>query len=369
VSALRTVELTDPTAPAAPGPIEALSDRLVGPYLKDPRDVVFTRLAARMFTQLLPLTVAMYLAPTWLTALLGIPYVAYLFLRFGGPTVLGLHAVTHRPLFIKPHDRYKAVITHVLPLFVGMPPFAYRAHHVLMHHAMENAEDDLTSTAAYQRDKLLHFAHYWLRFAVFGYWHMRSWLIRRGQAHLLWGILLGDLAVYAVALGLLWLDPVAALFTFWIPYAMLRFFLMAGNWTEHAFVDVEAPGDRYRNSTNLLNTPYNHRSYNAGYHLLHHVLPGLHWADTVPTFDKRLPQLVERGAITFDGVRNNQQIWWKLMSGDYGFLADRLVDWDGRWADRDARIAFLKGRVQQTVGTRKGLIERRERPEPVRKPA
>jgi fatty acid desaturase len=189
---------------------------------------------------------------------------------------------------------------------------------------------------------------------------MASWLIRNGQSKHVRPMLLGDTVVYIAMGALTWMHPPAAIVVFWLPYSMLRFFMMAGNWTEHAFVDIEAPGDKYRNSTNLLNTPYNHRAYNAGYHLIHHIVPGLHWAETVPYFKKHLPMLIERDGIMFDGIRNNQVIFWKLMAHDYGFLADHLLDPANRRPTRDEKIAFLKDRVRLTVGSRKGLVERRE---------
>lgn len=356
-----SLDITDPTTPAEPSAFERWVDARATPYLVDKRDVVFTRLVANIVTQLMPLTLLMFLVPTVWALALAVPYVAYLFIRFGGPVVLGLHAVTHRPLFKKRYRRLDVLMTHVVPVFFGLPPFAYRSHHVRMHHTEENSEDDLSGTGAYQRDNIWHFLHYWARFTFFGYWHLASWLIRGGKGELARNMLLGDLAIYALMGVLTFLNPVATAIVFWIPFAMLRFFLMAGNWTEHAFVDVDNPTDAYSNSTNLLNTPYNHRAYNAGYHMIHHVVPGLHWADTVPYFRKNLDMLVAHDAILFDGIRNNQQIWWRLMRHDYGYLADHLLDLDGRRPTREAKIAFLQSRVKPTVGVRKGLVERRER--------
>ena len=356
-----TLNITDPVGPPPPTRFEAWSDGWATPYLVDPRDVVFTRLMARGITQLLPFTVALYFLPTAWVIALAVPYLAYLFIRFGGPVILGLHAITHRPLFKRPYRRWTKLFTHVMPTFMGLPAFAYHSHHVRMHHTMENSEDDLSSTAAYRRDSFPDFLHYWARFTFLGYFHLSSWLIRGDKRELVAPIILGDLAIYLLMGVLTWIHPAATIVAFWIPFTMLRFFLMAGNWTEHAFVDVDAPANPWRNSTNLMNTPYNHRAYNAGYHLIHHLVPGIHWADTVAAFEKRLPQLTENDSIVFDGIRNNQQIWWRLMRGDYGYLADHLVDLGDRRPSREEKIAFLKERTQRTVGTRKGLFERRER--------
>lgn len=352
--------VTDPCAPPPPDWLQARFDRLVLPYLVDPRDVVYTRLLLAVATRVLPFTVLMFLVPTWAVALLAVPYVAWVFAGFGGPIMLALHGVAHRPLFRRELRALDRLWTHGMPLLVGLPPFAYRAHHVLMHHSENNGADDLSGTASYERDNLRHFFHYWLRFAVFGYWHMGSWLRRRDRWALFGPLVAGDLLVLAAGVGLAWLNPAATAVVFVIPFLMMRFFMMAGTWTEHAFVDVSAPTNAWRNSTCLLNTRYNHRSFNAGYHLIHHLKPGLHWADTVGYFGEQVDRLTAEDAIVFDGVTNNQQIWWRLMRHDYGFLADRLVDLGGRRPTREAKIAFLKSRVRQTVGPRKGLWERCE---------
>jgi hypothetical protein len=48
------------------------------------------------------------------------------------------------------------------------------------------------------------------------------------------------------------------------------------------------------------------------------------------------------------------------MTGDYHFLAERMVDPMNRRPSIEERIAFLKSRVKRTRGTRKGLLEFRE---------
>ncbi len=352
--------ITDPLGPAPANAFDRITDRIVLPYLVDERDVIYTRHMARMLTQLLPLSVAMFFLPTWLAAALGVPYIAYALARFGGRTVLGLHQVTHRPLFTKRYRYLDRIMTYVLPPFIGVTPFAYKPHHVMMHHVEGNSEHDLSGTGEYQRDNIWHFLHYWARFTFFGYWHMTSWLIRRDKTEIAVRLLIGEAVIFALYAALLFVAPVPTFFVLIVPFCMMRFFLMAGNWTEHAFVDVDEPANDWRNSTCLLNTPYNHKCYNAGYHLVHHRVMGLHWADTVPWFRKNLQKFVDNDSIIFDGIQNNQKIWFKLMTGDYDYLARHLVDIGGRRPTHEAKVAFLKHRVQRTCGVRKGLVERRE---------
>jgi hypothetical protein len=350
------VAITDPRAPRDPSAYEAFLDRLALPYLKDPRDVVFTRLAGRIVARVWPFALLLYVLPYWAVGLLAIPYIAHLFASFGGPMVLMLHCVTHRPIFkrAKFMDKF---ITHVLPPFFGMTPGAYHSHHVLMHHVENCSEDDVSGTAFYQRDNPLHFLHYWARFTFLGYYHMTSWLWRRGKTKALRSMILVELLAFGTIGALLWLNPAATTVVFVIPWMMLRYFLMAGNWTEHAFIDVADPTNDWKNSTCLVNTRYNHNCFNSGYHLMHHRSPGLHWSENVDFFKKNLDKLTAEDSIVFNGVVNNQQIWWKLMMKDYGFLADHLVDLGNRRPTREAKIAFLKERVQKPTGPWKGLFE------------
>jgi hypothetical protein len=352
--------LTDPRAPAPARGLDHLSDRLFLPLLADPRDVVFTRTAFDVAVFVLPFTLALFLLPTpWLAAL-GPLYLAHLFVNYAARIILMLHAVTHRPVFVRRFRWADVVFTHAMPAVVGLPPFAYNLHHRLMHHRENVSESDLSGTAEYQRDNLLHFLHYLVRFAVTGYMHLSSWGVRRGLRNEVTAMLVRSALGYTAMLTLTWFFPLPMLICAWIPYVLLRFFLMAGNWSEHAFVEVDAPTDSWRNSVCLLNTGFNHRAYNAGYHLVHHIVPSLHWADHPAWLEANRAEIAQHDVLMFDGVSSNQQVWWKLMAGDYRFLAERMVDPLGRRPSIEERIAFLKRRVQRRRGTMKGLVERRE---------
>lgn len=351
--------ITDPTEPSKPNFWERAVDHWAQPKLMHKKDLAFPRLLARFITQVLPLAVALYLVPPAWAWALSVPYAAYILARFAGPVILGLHAVTHRPLFKKRYRWIDRIFTHVMPPFWGLPPFAYKAHHVMMHHSENNGDDDLSGTAEYRRDSPLHFVHYWWRFFAFGYLHMISWMVRRERKGS-WLVIVGDTLVVAAVVGLAFWNLAATFAVFILPFVSMRFLLMSGNWTEHAFVDVDAPTNSYRNSTCLLNTPYNHMCYNAGYHAIHHIAAGRHWSDMPRLLEKYLPKFIEEDTILFYGVNDQHVIWWKLMVGDYDYLAERLLDLGGRRPTHEEKVAFLKARVQTQRGTMKGLLERRE---------
>ena len=160
----------------------------------------------------------------------------------------------------------------------------------------------------------------------------------------------GEIAHLLLIAAGLWFAPVAATITMVLPYALTRFFLMAGNWAQHAFVNEAAIDDGVRNATILVNASHNHRCFNDGYHALHHQHPGLHWGDMSARFQQDWRSYADRGVLVFTGVPNNQVVWWHLMRKDYAFLARHLVDLGGAPSSQEQRVALLRQRVRFQPG-------------------
>ena len=84
-----------------------------------------------------------------------------------------MHYSTHRRLF-KPGSFAGETLNELniclyAPMF-GIPCNTYRLHHIVMHHVDNNEwNKDLSATEAYQRDNVLHWVCYWVRFMV-GSW-------------------------------------------------------------------------------------------------------------------------------------------------------------------------------------------------------
>lgn len=345
---------TDPrwTPPAGTSAVA----RAVLPLLRDERDLVFVRVAAAATLALFPLAAGLYVAPTWLTLALAPAYLWVVFGAFGGRYILMLHAVCHRALFRREFASLERWIPWVLGPLFGCSPTSFYAHHVGMHHPENNLEHDLSSTLPYRRDRFVHFLHYWARFFFFGYLHIPRYFGVRRRPKLYWSLVLGEWAWFGLVGVSALVDWAATLVVLVVPFLLIRWFMMCGNFAQHAFVDVDDAGNPYRNSTCLTNTPYNHKCYNDGYHIVHHVKPTMHFLDMAEWYDRNRDEFARQDAIVFDGVRNNQQIWFCLMTGNYGYLADRMVDFRGR--SREERITFLKARVQRQRGRIRGFLER-----------
>jgi Fatty acid desaturase/Fatty acid hydroxylase superfamily len=331
--------LHDP-CPAGDAPRNALERMTLG-WLNDPRDLAFVRLTARALALLVPSAVLLCLAPWWLATLLTLPYWWLLFARFGGPVMLMVHAAHHRAGFTARGRWLERLILHGLPLLYGLQPGAYPAQHVLMHHAEGNGAADLSSTLPYRRDDWRDFLRYWWRFMTIDNIGLARYLRARRRRRALNAYLAGSAAFALGAAALFAVTPAGAIAVVIGPYFLIRFFLMAGNWAQHAF---DVPGDRAA-GTILINASHNARCFNDGYHALHHRRPGLHWAEMAAQFRTDWRHYAGARVLIFNGVPNNQVVWWRLMRRDHEWLARHLADTGWLPASIDERVALLKRRL------------------------
>lgn len=300
-----------------------MREQLYRTLLKDPRDAVFLQLMLKV-SVLLPIAGALYAAQGSWRWLLGALYCA-LMLHWFGPFILMGHQMVHLPGTFRPKYRWLSAYRECVlgPLF-GLTPFTYAGHHIGMHHPENNLRDDLSSTLRYQRDSFVHFLSYWGLFFTLGaprlFWYLRN----TKKFKLLWRSVLGEVFYFA-ALGVLaWWKPFATIVVFVIPLAAARFLMLAGNWAQHAFIDPKDPSDPLLNSITCIDTRYNDRCFNDGYHALHHVKPAMHWRDLPGAFAATRETYSARGAVVVRGL-DHFQVWLFLMLKQHRRLAAHLV--------------------------------------------
>jgi hypothetical protein len=303
-------------------------------YIRDERDLIFVRVILRMTFLVLPVCLGMYLLPPRYVAYAALPYLGYIFLGYGARYGLMLHATGHRPLFKREYQWMWQYLPWVLGPWLGHTPTSFSAHHMWMHHAENNMLGDHSTTLPYKRDSFLQFVHYWARFFFMGLIHTPRYLALRGRGKIAWRLMLGELAWIGMVAVAFYVNWAAALLTLVVPWFMMRWLMMAGNFAQHAFVDV--------------NAGYNEKAYNDGYHIVHHERPALHWSEMPGWFEDHLDKMIARDAVVFDGLTDNQAVWFLLMTKNYDKLARHLVDFKGR--THEEKIAFLKSRVQRTRG-------------------
>jgi hypothetical protein len=311
--------------------------------IKDPRDLIFVKYTALMLVTVVPYAAFLFV-PGVFRAWMAPIYLASLIYFCVDRYILMLHATSHRPLFKKEYSFLNHVIPWVLGPFFGQTPGTYFVHHIGMHHPENNLLPDLSSTMWYQRDRFTHFLHYWATFFFFGPPTLIAYLVRNKRWALLRKMVLGEVSWYIVVACLLYLAPGPTMAVFVMPFLILRWAMMAGNWAQHAFVCSEQPENPYRNSVTLINARHNLRCYNDGYHVIHHEKQAMHWSEMPLHFDQNWQKFGEERAVVFDGLQGYQHVWLLLMLNRYDKLADRFVEC-GEPMSKDEIIAFLKKRT------------------------
>jgi fatty acid desaturase len=333
------MRLTDPTGtdlrPAGP-----LEKRLI----LDERDASFVRLTAVLSGTVLPAAVLLYVPGVFHWAL-ALPYLAVVG-WFVGPYILMLHNAGHRRLF----NRRFAVLNHYIvwvlgPLF-GQTPETYHAHHLGMHHPENNLPHDLSSTMKYERAGLVSFVRYWARFFFIGLIELAAYMWRHRRLKLLRRLLTGEIAWYGAVAALALLNWRATAVVLVAPFLLARFVMMAGNWAQHAFVDERDPASPYGNSITCINSAYNRRCFNDGYHIEHHATPNRHWTELPDDFLRNRRAYAERDAIVFEGI-DFFGVWLLLVMRRFDALARRFVDLrPERPRTHEEIVALLRSRTR-----------------------
>lgn len=340
--ALREIHLTDPTfeKPAQPGWFYRLATR----YIRDERDVPFVKLALLLTLTNVPAAVLLFV-PGVFSWWLAVPYLA-LYAYQMGPYILMLHNVSHRRFFKAKYSFMNHWVPTFLAPFFGETPESYFAHHVGMHHPENNLPDDTSSTMRYNRASLLGFTVYFLRFFFGIIPELSSYMVKRRRYKLIKRMLAGELACYALYTGLMFVNWQATLVVFIIPFCFTRLMMMAGNWGQHAFIDARDPGNSLLNSITCINSGYNRRCFNDGYHIGHHVRANRHWTDMPGDFERDRESYVKNGSIVFEGI-DFFIIWFLLMFKRYDTLAKHFVELNDTPRSHEEIVALLKERTRR----------------------
>jgi hypothetical protein len=338
------VVLRDPTY--RPNATPRLIGRIADAFICDKRDTPFLGLMALLSALMIPSGLVLFVpgAFRWWLAVVHLA----LFLYFVGPFILMLHNTSHRRLFRRPWGWMNLYIPWVLGPFFGESPETYFGHHVGMHHPENNLEDDLSSTMRYRRDSFLAFLHYFLSFFLVGLFDLTAYFARKRRRSLMIRVAAGELLFLAGVAALCWLNWRATLFVFVLPFVFARFGMMAGNWGQHAFVDGASPENNYRNSITCINSTYNRRCFNDGYHIGHHLKATRHWTEMPEDFQRNIATYDAEGALVFTGI-DFFLVWAALMVKQYDCLARRLVPLGEEARPHSDLVALLRSRTLPIV--------------------
>jgi hypothetical protein len=119
---------------------------------------------------------------------------------------------------------------------------------------------------------------------------------------------------------------------------------MVGNWGQHAFLNPSRRNDGLSNSITCINSGYNRRAFNDGYHIGHHLKASRHWTEMPKDLLDQRAAYVEAGAIVFEGI-DFFLVSILLWTKQWRFLASRYVNLDGQPKSTEQIVALLKSRV------------------------
>lgn len=318
-------------------------DRFFTRFIRDERDLPFIYLMLQLLVIFIPMGIYQFIPGNftlWLVLLSAILQLGV----YAGPFNLMLHNTSHRKFFKQEYDWANQIIPWVIGPFLGQSPETYFGHHIGMHHAENNLDDDLSSTLRYQRDSFTDFMKYFLLFLFSGFVTLVEYHKRKKKKRYLKMVLRGELSFMLFVALLLWFNWKATLVVFVIPVIINRFLMMAGNWGQHAFLDLSDPGNSFKNSLTCINARYNHICFNDGYHIGHHLRPNMHWTEMPVEFQQNIEKYVANRSVIFHGI-DFFMVWFMLMIKNYKFLADRLVDAGGFYKTTEEKIDFIKSRL------------------------
>ena len=159
-------------------------------------------------------------------------------------------------------------------------------------------------------------------------------------------VTISEVGFFVAVTLLCFLNLRATLAVFIIPFVLARFVMMVGNWAQHAFVDPDEPENDFASNIICLNTSYNHKCWNDGYHAIHHIRPGAHYTEMPVLFQQMLPDFEKNRTFIFENI-HYLHIFWFLMFKRYDKLADHLVVIPGSVSTNAEAIELLKRRTRK----------------------
>jgi fatty acid desaturase len=324
-------------------------DRLWLRFMNDKRDLPFIHLLSLIHLTVVPLAILLFtnVFTGWVWWLVAIVYFYIAQFYFKGRFGLMFHCLCHRKTFKSAYQsKFHSYITWLIcPLF-GHAPEGYFSHHLGMHHVENNTEEDSSSTMYYQRDSFRSFLAYFFNFIFLGFKETFEYLYQRKRKKLYTNFTLGEWLYILFCIAMCFVNLKATLVVFVVPLVFARFVMMLGNWTQHSFIDRSNPDNIYTNSINCINTKYNHVCWNDGYHIIHHLRPGMHYTEMPGEFWKRKDEFAQRKAIVFDGI-HYLHVFIYLMTKQYHKLADNLVNINGMFDTREQAIQVMRERTRK----------------------
>lgn len=331
-------------------------EKWVDECINDPRDKPLFNMLMNTCCISVPLLISLFLfAPNnkW-GHLFGLGYFLTHYVLFLHSYILALHYSSHRTLMKKGSSLqwFNNVAPFVLCPMFGIPSGMYYLHHIIMHHCHDNCIPyDVSSTEPYQRDNLFHFSIYWFKFwatiwVELPFFAFRTKLYKLGLQSIMYQVIYFSYMYHTFRY-----NPVVATWGIIVPFFFTQFMLAYGNFGQHQFVEGGKPSN-FRSTYNCIDCYDNTKSFQDGYHVLHHNNSRLHWSQFPETFMKQLDRMNQEKAMTFANIGFFEATALVFL-GKLDVLADKAVTpWD---VSKEELIEIMKERlkpISQTAAQR-----------------
>ncbi len=324
------------------------ADRFFIKFLRDERDLPFIYFIFKIGLFIVPFAALLFtnLLSGWQWLLAAVVYTVINGTLFIGKFALMFHCTAHRTLFKKQYNYLNYFLPYLMAPFFGHIAETYYAHHVGMHHAENNLEDDESSTMPYQRDSLKDFTLYLGRFMVSGIYKLACYFKARNRKKLMYSAVQGQVLIILFIAVLCLFNWKATLCVFVFPYFLYRLLAMLGNWAQHAFIDPADPGNAYKNSITCINSRYNWQCWNDGYHITHHIKQTMHWTEHPIMFRNTIASYSTNNAVVFSKI-DFMMVSVLLLFKRYDLLAKNFVNIGDRFQSDADIIVLLKQRARR----------------------
>lgn len=224
--------------------------------------------------------------------------------------------------------------------------------HASLDTMMHGGENGTSPAARYQRDSLVAFVGFWMRFTFGSLVELPLYVIEKKRYGAAVQYVLGTLTARAVFMYAASINAVAAFWIFIVPYFTTSFVLAFGAWSQHIFIDPDKPKCHYRSSYCVINHVDNQLTFNDGYHTVYHADTKLHWSEFPERFVASLDVFAKNDGLIFDGV-GVFGIGIAVMCGRLDWLADRYVYVGQRARTKADIVELLRRRLRPALANKK----------------
>jgi fatty acid desaturase len=193
------------------------------------------------------------------------------------------------------------ITNYVIGIFYGHPAIGWVPTHNQNHHKFNNREGDLSICPRWFRNNhILALMVYptITSLAQTPAIHQYIGQLRKTNRRMYWEAVSEYVVFFGLMVIAFALDWKKAIFLLFIPQQAALFLIQCVNYIQHIDCDKFS---EWNHSRNIVGPVLNIILFNNGYHTVHHLKPGVHWAD--------LPKLHAEHAAKIDNEFNQPSIW------------------------------------------------------------